>query len=229
MKPLLYVGNYNYSSWSLRPWLCLKWAGIGFDETRIELDQPGYAEGGVADVLAVSPSGKVPVLHLGAARIWDGLAIAEWAAEQPGATPIWPKDPLARAEARSVAAEMHSGFSALRRDLPMNIRRRCRASGLPEETLRNIARIDGLWSELRERHAKAGAFLFGPRSVADAFYVPVAARFRTYATALSPAAQAYCDALLADTAFLDWERKALAEPGKPFSRAEIDGLYVKEP
>jgi glutathione S-transferase len=222
----LYFGNRNYSSWSLRAWLCLRWAGIAFDETVIELDQPGYGGDGVADVLAVSPSGRVPVLDLGAARIWDSLAIAEWAAENHRAAPILPEESLLRAQVRSAAAEMHSGFAALRRDLPMNIRRRCSASGLPRETLADIERIDRMWSDRRRAD---GEFLFGRRSLADAFYVPVATRFRTYSIALSAKAQAYCDTLLSDGAFRQWEAAVLAEPAKRFSRANFDELYQAAP
>jgi glutathione S-transferase len=120
---------------------------------------------------------------------------------------------------------MHAGFGGLRRDLPMNIRRRCRASGLPPDTLRDIARVAAMWAELRVRHGAQGPFLFGARSLADAFYLPVATRFRTYAIALSPAAQAYCDTLLADAAFREWEARARAEPAEPFSRARTDSLY----
>jgi len=226
MKPRLYVGNCNYSSWSLRPWLALRWAGIDFDETSIDLDQPGYGESNIAAIRAISPTGKVPVLRIGGEAVWESIAIAEWAAENSRTGPLLPADPLLRAQARAVVAEMHAGFGALRRDLPMNIRRRCRATGLPPETQTDIARVDALWSGLRERHAANGPYLFGPRSFADAFYLPVATRFRTYAIALSPAAQAYCDTLFADAAFREWEARALAEPAKPFSRAKTDSLYA---
>jgi glutathione S-transferase len=225
MKPRLFIGNRNYSSWSLRPWLALRWAGVEFDETLIELDQPGYGAEGIAEIRAISPSGKVPALKIGATTIFESLAIAEWAAEQAPPRALLPADGLARAEARAVAAEMHAGFAALRRDLPMNIRRRCTASGLSEETLRDIRRIDAMWSGLRKRYGATGPWLFGQRSLADAFYLPVATRFRTYATALSPVAQAYADTLLADAAFREWEKAVLAQPAKPFTRAPIDGLY----
>lgn len=228
MRPHLYIGIRNYSSWSMRPWLCLKWAGIDFDEALLDLDQPGYGTQGLASVLAVSPAGKVPALHVGGTVVWDSLAIAEWAAEQPGAKPLWPKESLLRAEARSVTAEMHAGFSGIRRDLAMNIRRRCTATDLPPETLRDIARIDSLWSGLRKRHRQTGTFLFGDRSIADAFYTPVATRFRTYAIGLSSEAQAYCDTLLADAAFKQWEKKALAEWKAPFSRAALDEAYTQK-
>jgi len=226
MKPHLYIGNCNYSSWSLRPWLALRWAGIEFDETSIDLDQPGYGEGGIAAIRAVSPTGKVPVLRIGEALIWESIAIAEWAAENSRTGSLLPEDTILRAQARAVISEMHAGFGALRRDLPMNIRRRCRATGLPPETQADIARVDAMWSQLRGRHGAKGPCLFGERSLADAFYLPVATRFRTYAIALSPAAQAYCDTLFADAAFREWEAHALAEPAKPFSHSGADAMYA---
>lgn len=225
MTPHLHIGNRNYSSWSLRPWLCLRWAGIAFDEKLIELDQPGYGAEGITAVRAVSPSGKVPALRVGATTIWDSLAIAEWAAE--GGTPgaLLPVDRERRAVIRAACAEMHSGFPALRRDLPMNIRRCCVATDLPEDTRRDIERVERLWSALRAANATDGPWLFGARSMADAFYLPVATRFRTYAVALSKAAQAYCETAFADAAFRDWETRVLAEPVVRFSRAPIDSLY----
>jgi glutathione S-transferase len=223
MKPVLYVGNINYSSWSLRPFLALRWAGIDFDMVEVELDQPGYGECAIAEILAFNPAGKVPALRIGDAVIADSLAICEWASET--GTSLYPQDALARALVRSVIAEMHSGFAAVRRDLSMNIRRRCKAFGLPADTLRDIARLDALFSGHR-RHAVVGPFLFGQRTLADAFFTPVATRFRTYGILLSADAQAYCDTLLGDAAFLEWERMVLAQPAKSFSRANIDGLYA---
>jgi glutathione S-transferase len=225
MTPHLHIGNRNYSSWSLRPWLCLRWAGIAFDETLIELDQPGYGAEGIAAVRAVSPSAKVPALRVGDTTIWDSLAIAEWAAE--GGTPgaLLPADRERRAVVRAACAEMHSGFPALRRDLPMNIRRRCVATDLPDDTRRDIARVESLWTTLRAANAADGPWLFGARSMADAFYLPVATRFRTYGVALPPAARAYVETTLADTAFREWEARVLAEPAVRFSRAPIDSLY----
>lgn len=229
MKPHLFIGNRNYSSWSLRAWLCLRWAGIEFDETLIELDQPGYGEGRIADVLAVSPSGRVPVLRLDNAAVWDSLAIAEWAAEQVRGPGLLPNEPVRRAQVRSVTGEMHAGFAALRRELPMNIRLRCRAEGLSAAALTDIRRIESMWTSMRERHADGGDYLFGERSLADAFYLPVATRFRTYGVALAAAAQAYGDMLLADAAFREWEAVVLAEPPRAFSRAPFDGLYRDAP
>lgn len=225
MQPQLYVGNRNYSSWSLRAWLALQWARIDFDETRVELDQPGYGECGIAQVLAVSPSGMVPALRIGDEVIWDTLAIAEWAAENTRGQPLVPADSLERAAMRSTIGEMHAGFAALRQELPMNIRRRCRASGLSAQARRDVQRIDALWSSLRQRYAGRGAFLFGPRTLSDAFYLPVATRFRTYSVELSPPASAYVDELLRDAAFRRWEDQVLADPPRPFSRAPIDSVF----
>lgn len=225
MTPHLHIGNRNYSSWSLRPWLCLRWADIAFDETLIELDQLGYGAEGIAAVRAVSPSGKVPALRVGATTIWDSLAIAEWAAERGSPGALLPADRERRAMVRAACAEMHSGFPALRRDLPMNIRRRCVATDLPDDTYRDIARVEQLWGTLRAAHVADGPWLFGARSMADAFYLPVATRFRTYGVALSGAAQAYIETALADVAFHEWEERVLSEPAVRFSRAPIDALY----
>lgn len=209
-QPVLYIGNKNYSSWSMRPWLALKWAGIAFDERVIALGGPGYGKSKIDDILAVSPSGRVPALHVGGAVIWDSLAISEWAAEQkPGA--IWPEDPVVRAVARSAAAEMHSGFAALRRDGSMNIRRRAGKRDWPEDTRSDIVRLEELWRALRAAHGAGGPFLFGKRSIADAFFAPVCTRLRTYDVAVSAVSQAYCDAVFGDDAFLEWERGAIAE------------------
>ncbi len=222
-RPRLFVGNRNYSSWSLRAWLCLEWAGIAHEQIAVELDQPGYGTTGIAELRGLSPTAKVPVLHTDNAVVWDSLAIAEWAAEQ--APELWPADPTLRARARSLAAEMHAGFAALRRDLPMNISRRCVATALPQETRVDIARIDEMWSEGRAAAAGGGPYLCGERSIADAFYLPVATCMRTYAVALSAPAQAYADLLLADPSFRTWEQAVLSEPYRPFSRAPIDDLY----
>lgn len=218
MQPVLYVGNRNYSSWSLRPWLCLKWAAIAFDERFIELDQPGYGAEGIEEIKRISPAGRVPVLMVDGHAIWDSLAIAEWAAEQPDAK-LLPDAWKCRARARSLAAEMHSGFPALRNELPANIRRRCKATGLSAEAQRDIARIDHMWA------AREGSYICGARSIADAFYLPVATRFRTYNIVLSPQAAAYCNLMLSDPAFVEWEAKVLAEPERHFQRAPIDSLY----
>ena len=224
MTPILLVGTYNYSSWSLRPWLCLTWAGIAFQERLVDLDQAGYGGDGIAELKLLSPSAKVPVLEVAGERIWDSLSIAEWAADASGQ--LLPANPVERALVRSAVAEMHSGFPALRRDLPMNIRRRCRAHGLGADCLRDLDRLTALWHWGRTRFAARGPYLFGTRSLADAFYLPVAARLRTYAVTLaSPAAEAYGAMLLEDEAFRAWETRVSAEPQRNFSQVPLDAVY----
>ena len=224
MKPELFVGNLNYSSWSLRPFLALTWAGIEFELREIDLDQPGYGGDGIAELRALTPTAKVPVLRVGQITVADSLAISEWAHET-GTAPLYPADPLARAQVRAVVAEMHAGYPGVRRDLSMNIRRRCVAHGLPAESEREIRRLDELFAGLRAAHASAGPHLFGARTLADAFYTPVATRFRTYGIPLSSQAQSYCDTLLADAAFVEWESRVLAQPVRGFSRSNTDQLY----
>lgn len=227
MSNILYIGNKNYSSWSLRPWLCLRWAGIAFEEREIRLDQPGYGKQQIAEVKAVAPNGTVPALHVDDIVIWDSLAIAEWAAEQAGPGVLWPADPVLRAQARSAACEMHSGFAAVRRDLSMNIHRRLPAAPQwPDDTRAGLARIDALWTELRGRHAHLGPFLFGQRCIADAFYTPVATRLRTYAVPLTDAAAAYRDTVLADADFRAWEAASVPNSWDASGYSVIDGLYA---
>jgi glutathione S-transferase len=193
----------------MRPWLALKWGGIAFDERVIPLGGPGYGKSKIADILAVSPSGRVPALHMDGVTIWDSLAICEWAAER--APSLWPADTATRAVARSAAAEMHAGFAALRRDGSMNVRRRAGKRDWPEDTRADIARLEELWSALRGRYGAGGPWLFGARSIADAMYAPVCTRLRTYDVAVSDTARAYCDTVFADEAFREWERGAVAE------------------
>jgi glutathione S-transferase len=230
MPHLLYIGYKNYSSWSLRPWLCLRWAGIAFEERIVPLDRPGYGRQQIAEIKAVSPSGTVPALHVDASPeklvIWDSLAIAEWAAErvEPGA--LWPSDSALRAQARAATCEMHSGFAAVRRDLPMNIRRRCESQpDWPEDTQRQLRRIVDLWTGLRERHAALGPFLFGQRSIADAFFAPMATRLRTYAAPVPALAQRYCDTVLADADFRAWEADCIADSWDASGYSVVDGRY----
>lgn len=226
MATTLYIGNKNYSSWSLRPWLCLRWAGIDFQEQLIRLDQPGYGKQQIAEVLAVAGSGRVPALNTDGVRIWDSLAIAEWANEAAPAAQLWPADPVLRGLARSVTAEMHAGFSGMRRDLSMNIHRRCAPPSWPDDTLADIARVVAIWTELRQDHAKLGPWLLGLRSIADAFYTPVATRFRSYGVALPAAAAAYADTLLADADFRAWEADAIPDSWDVSGYSVIDRLYV---
>jgi glutathione S-transferase len=211
MQPILYIGNRNYSSWSMRPWLVLRWGQIQFEARVIPLGEEGYGQKQMPSVLAVSPAGTVPALHLGGDVIGDSLAISEWAAEQrPN---LWPSDPVARAYARAAACEMHSGFAAVRGSLTCNIRRRTETRALNAETRREVARIENLWADLRARFGAGGAYLFGAApTIADAFFTPVATRFRTYGVQLQqPAARAYAEALLANPAFREWEAEAERE------------------
>ncbi len=210
MKPVLYVGNRNYSSWSLRPWLVLTWAGIDFETKVIPLGGPGYRQRAMPSVLAVSPSGTVPALRVGGATIGDSLAISEWAAEK--APQLWPRDAVARMHARAAACEMHSGFGALRTSLTCNIRRRAGRRALNDETRRDVARLESLWTSLRARFGGEGPYLFGATpTIADAFFTPVATRMRTYDVELTASAQEYVDALLAEPAFRAWEAEGIAE------------------
>jgi glutathione S-transferase len=219
--PVLFLGNKNYSSWSMRPWLALKWGGIAFEEKVIPLGGEGYGAAKIREVLAVSPSGRVPALHVGGVVVNDSLAICEWAAEQAPA--LWPADASVRAVARSAAAEMHAGFAALRRDLSMNLRR-CmeRAPALADDVRADLDRLFNLWASLRAAHGAGGAFLFGARSIADAMFAPVATRLRTYNIAAPAVAAAYCDAIFADDAFKEWERAGLAEP---WTIEQTESLY----
>jgi glutathione S-transferase len=211
-RPKLYIGNKNYSSWSLRPWLALTWAGLDFEEVVIPLGGPGYGKSKIAEVVAVSPSGRVPALEWQGVTVWDSLAICEWAAEQRPATQLWPTDPMTRAVARAAACEMHSGFAALRRDLSMNIRRRATVSApWPEDTAGDIARVQELWADLRARFGGEGPYLFGRRGIVDAMFAPVATRFRTYGVTLDAVSEAYCATIFADAAFQAWERAASTE------------------
>jgi glutathione S-transferase len=211
VRPVLYVGNQNYSSWSLRPWLALTWARIDFELRIVPLGGEGYTKRQMKEVLAVSPSGTVPALHVGDDVITDSLSISEWAAEQVPA--LWPADPTARALARSAACEMHSGFFALRGELPCNIRRRAEPRAFSEDARREIARVEAIWSSLRKRFGSGGPYLFGASpTIADAFYTPVATRFRTYGVALGPESRAYASALLENPAFRAWEEAGNREP-----------------
>ncbi len=225
MKPILYVGNKNYSSWSLRPWLVLRWAGIDFEERLIDLRQPGYGKLAIEEVLEVSPTGAVPALSVGDLTVWDSLAIAEWAAEEAPDAGLWPADRRTRALARSATSEMHSGFGGVRRDLPMNLHRRSEAQDWPEDTQRGIDRIISLWQQLRSAHGADGPWLLGQRTIADAFYAPVVTRFRTYSVALPRDLEPYGETVLSDADFLDWQAAGEPDSFDSSGLAVIDGLY----
>lgn len=202
---LLHIGNKNYSSWSLRPWLLLRHAGIPFAEHLIPLFVPGYE----AAIRAVSPSGKLPVLDHGDVRVWDSLAICEYVAELH--PELWPADPVARAVARSVSAEMHAGFTALRSAFTCNIRRRSERRASPEVQA-DIDRIAALWTDCRTRFGQGGPFLFGAFSVADAMYGPVCFRFQTYGVQLTGVAGDYLADMLASPAMRELAHDADLEP-----------------
>jgi glutathione S-transferase len=196
---LLVIGNRNYSSWSLRPWLAMKVLGLPFEEQRIPLYGPDSRRA----LLQYSPAGKVPCLVDGELRVWDSLAILEYLAERhPG---LWPAEGSLRARARSVSAEMHAGFPSLRQHMSMNIRKRRPGKGRTPEVLAEIARIVDIWGEAR------GPFLFGPFCAADAMYAPVVLRFRTYEVELPPVCRAYAERVLALPALQEWMRDAERE------------------
>jgi glutathione S-transferase len=186
----LVIGNYNYSSWSLRAWLALKVFGFPFDLVRIPLYGPGAKE----QLLKHSPAGKVPILKDGDTVVWDSLAILEYLAEKNPR--VWPSDAREKATARSISAEMHAGFPNLRHHMSMNVRRRYPGKGRTAEVLSEIRRIDEIWSRAK------GPFLFGPFSAADAMYAPVVLRFRTYEVQVSN--RAYMEAVLALPALQEW-------------------------
>jgi len=204
----LVIGNKNYSSWSMRPWLALKANNIAFEEIFIPL----YT--GDADkerILNFTHSGKVPALIDGDVTIWDSLSIIEYVAERFPQARLWPEDRARRAHARSISAEMHSGFAALRNECGMSLHRPVRAIALSADARANIARIQQIWIECRERYAKSGPFLFGSFGGADAMFAPVVHRFRTYAIEVAPEAEHFMDAMMALAAFQEWTKAGVAE------------------
>jgi len=207
MAPItLFIGNHNYSSWSLRPWILLRHLGLAFDAVVIPLDQPDTR----ARIEAVNPAGKLPLLRHGALDVWDSLAICEYACELAGSG--LPRDRAARARVRSAAAEMHAGFPALRTAWPMNARAVGRRTPSTPALERDVRRIVELWNDCRRRYGAGGPWLFGDYSLADAMYAPVALRFRTYGAAVEGAAAAYLATVLADAHLADWIAAAAAEP-----------------
>ncbi|MCW5774343.1 MAG: glutathione S-transferase family protein [Rhodospirillaceae bacterium] len=204
----LCIGNKNYSSWSLRGWLMCKLAGIDFDEVMVRLDEPDRTR----RIMPFSPSGRVPALKTGGLTVWDSLAIGEFLAERFPERRLWPADPTARAIARAVSAEMHSGFAALRTQLPMNMHRDRPPAGYNDAAQRDIDRILDLWRDCRSRFGAGGPYLFGGLSIADAMYAPVVSRFTTYRVSLDGTAEAYCEAMWEWPALDAWRNAALAEP-----------------
>jgi glutathione S-transferase len=203
----LLIGNKNYSSWSLRPWIAMKVAGIPFEEQVISLDAADFKE----RVHKISAAGKVPALADGETQVWESLAILEYLAEKFPQARLWPAEAGARAHARATAAEMHSGFTPLRRHFPMNVRRPVRRREPTAEAADNINRIDAMWTDCRRRFGQGGPFLFGAFGAADAMYAPVVSRFHTYAVDVSPAARAYMEAVMSLPAWADWCAAARAE------------------
>ena len=204
----LILGNKNYSSWSLRPWIAMRNAGIPFEEEVIPLYEAGSAE----RMVAHSPTGKVPVLLDGDMVIWESLAILDHIAERFPKAELWPADPKARAHARAIAAEMHAGFMPLRRHCPMNMRRESRRLELTAEVEANVRRIEQIWTECRERFGDGGAFLFGAFGAADAMYAPIVSRFSSYAIEIGAVGEAYMAAMMALPAFVEWRGAGIAEP-----------------
>jgi glutathione S-transferase len=203
----LAIGNKNYSSWSLRAWMALKHLGVEFDEVLIPLDQPDTHE----RMDAFGPSGRMPVLRAADVAVWDSLAICEYAAELTGRG--WPRSREARAVARSVAAEMHSGFQTLRSLWPMNARARNRRTATPAALAADVERIDELWNDCRHRFGAGGPWLFGAEyGIADAMYAPVVLRFNTYGARVSDTARWYMAAVLEDAVLQEWLQGARAEP-----------------
>jgi len=202
MSLKLYIGNYNYSSWSLRPWLVLRKAELPFEEEVIDLDIPGYKD----KLLSLTDAGTVPVLEVNGDMLPDSLAISEFCAK---AVPnLWPKDEADKAEAIRVTKLMHEGFEAIRREAPMNLRRRT-SKAVPQDCLDDAAEMVALWDELLSRHD--GPFLFNDWSIADAFYTPAATRFASYDLPRTARSDTYISELMSDTDFQDWEAQAYVE------------------
>ena len=205
---VLHVGNKNYSSWSLRPWLALRATGVPFREELHQIE--GDAER--QKIRSLSPGGRVPFLQDGDLVVWDSLAIVEHVAERHPGAGLWPKDARARSVARSCCAEMHSGFQALRTAMTMNIRKRYARGPRNPEVQADIDRVVRLWRETRAAFGSSGPFLFGAFSAADAFFAPVVTRFQTYAVPMDAAAKAYSDAVLGLPAMKEWCEAAAREP-----------------
>ncbi len=210
--PRLVIGNKNTSSWSLRPWLLMRRLGLPFEEVHINLRAPDKKE----QILALSPSGKIPALITGYLTVWDTLAITEFLAEHHRDKLVWPEGEEARAVARSVSAEMHSGFQALREHCPMDFTARSPKAELPDSVAADVRRVVSIWQDCRTRFGAGGPFLFSKFSAADAMYAPVASRFRTYIPDLAGfgddgVAQRYVDTVFAMPEMKDWEAGAHAQ------------------
>ena len=216
----LITGDRNYSSWSLRAWLLMRATGIGFRDQIVQLSTESFA----TDIARVSPAGRVPVLLDGGFAVWDTLAIAEYLAERFPERGIWPRDSRERARARSVCAEMHSGFTHLRDQMPMNISAALPGMGWNIKVQDDVERIVRLWTQLRGQHAHRGPFLFGEFSAADAFFAPVVSRMNTYAVSTPAPCNEYRQTVLELPAMREWTEAALAErrfvaQDEPYRRA----------
>ena len=210
----LYIGNKNYSSWSMRPWVLLKQAGIPFDEVMVRFDSFDGDSQFKATLRDLTPTGKVPLLVDGDLAVWDTLAIAEYVAEQYPDKQLWPQDKAARARARSVCAEMHAGFTGLRGHCPMNVEADLAATGAliwrdKAGVRADVARLVAMWEGLLDQYG--GPLLFGQFTVADAYFAPVCTRLKTYALPLPPKASAYVDRVLALPGVKAWTDAALTE------------------
>jgi len=202
------IGNKNYSSWSFRPWIAMKVAGIAFDEVVISLNAPDFK----SRLLKISGTGKVPTLVDNGTHVWESLAILEYLAERFPAARLWPSDAGARAHARVISSEMHAGFLPLRRALPMNMWRPVGQRDLNDDAQANARRIQAIWTDCRARFGAGGPFLFGAFGAADAMYAPMVSRFHTYDVAVDPASRAYMEAVMALPAWAEWRAAALQEP-----------------
>jgi len=207
MSTVLVIGNKNYSSWSLRPWLFMKVHGIPFEERRIAL----YREESRERLLDVSGSGRVPVLIRDGVTVWDSLAILETLAELEPSLAGWPSTPTERAWARAISAEMHSGFGALRSQLPMNCRRTIATPALSDDAQQDVDRVREIWRACRRAHPGIGPFLFGNFTIADAMYAPVVCRFETYGVRTGPLEREFMDAILGLPAMRAWYDDARRE------------------
>ncbi|ANN69185.1 glutathione S-transferase family protein [Bordetella bronchialis] len=214
----LLIANKNYSSWSLRPWLAMSVAGIPFKEEKLTLFTPEFT----ARLAPLTPAGTVPVLLHGDFAVWDSLAICEYIAERHPQARLWPTDAQARARARSLAAQMHSGFSDLRNVLPMNIEALLPGIDISPAAQQDISRVQAIWQDTRAEYGQGGPFLFGGFTIADAFFAPVVSRFITYGVpAAAGPVREYMDAVLSLPAMQAWMREAKAEgiflpPDEPY-------------
>jgi len=207
MDLILIIGSKRWSSWSLRPWIALKQAALPFEERLIALRRPDTK----TRILEKSPSGKVPLLIDGDILVWDSLAILEHIAVRFPDAGLWPRDLGPLALARSISAEMHSGFAPLRRELPMDIASRLPQPDLSGDAIADIARVQAIWRDARARFGKDGPFLFGRFTIADAMFAPVAGRFQTYGVALDPVCEAYVKTIMSLPAIAEWSQAASAE------------------